>query len=359
MKVKRNKWISAALWAISLLTVNACLGATPSPVDTGSVVGPRIQFDLTVLDFGKVAGGQNVNHDYTFTNTGDQMLEIQDVRPTCGCTIAGKWDSRIEPGKTGRIPISFTAPNIEGDIVKNIIVLCNDPSRTNVTLQIAGKIWKPIKVEPAYVMVGACEDATTNIARAVRISNQMEQPLSLSNLECTNRLFRASLTTIQNGSEYELQVMLVPPLKPGSSTASITLNTSCSNLPQISIVAFAAVQSLLTATPAEIRLPPGPLHQAMDSKVVIQNNGTAPVRFSALVVSETNVEVRLREIEPGRRFEITAAFPSGFQIQSGQHVEVQLKTDHPQLPLFKLPIFQNQHLSALLRKTTEAEAAKE
>lgn len=359
MKAKWSQWISAALGAISLLTVDACLRAAPSSVDAKVTIGPKIQFDLTVLDFGKVAGGQNVNHDYIFTNTGDQTLEIQDVRPTCGCTIAGKWDGRIEPGKTGRIPISFTAPNIEGDIVKNVLVLCNDPSQTNVTLQITGKIWKPIKVEPAYVMIGACEDAATNITRVVRILNRMEQPLLLSNLECTNRLFHASLTTVQNGSEYELQVTLLPPLKPGSSTASITLDTSCSNLPQISVVAFAAVQPLLTAIPAEIHLPAGPPHQALDSKVVIQNNGTAPVVLSAPVVNEANVRVALREIEPGRRYELVTTFPAGFQIQPGQHVEVQLKTDHSQQPLFKVPVLQSQHLSALLRMPTGAESTKE
>src|SRR5258706_16280494 len=64
------------------------------------VVGPRIEFAEPFFDFGRVQSGQIVTHDFIFTNTGNEALEISDVNSSCGCAAATNWDRRIEPGKT-------------------------------------------------------------------------------------------------------------------------------------------------------------------------------------------------------------------------------------------------------------------
>src|SRR5438093_11945731 len=59
-------------------------------------VGPRIQFEQPDYDFGKVSSGESVKHTYTFTNTGDALLEVSAVHPSCGCTTAGEWSKEVE-----------------------------------------------------------------------------------------------------------------------------------------------------------------------------------------------------------------------------------------------------------------------
>jgi hypothetical protein len=44
--------------------------------------GPRVVFDATMRDFGKVVEGQPLKHRYTFTNRGSAPLNIEDVRST-------------------------------------------------------------------------------------------------------------------------------------------------------------------------------------------------------------------------------------------------------------------------------------
>ena len=315
---------------------------------TARAVGPRIEFDSTILDFGKAAAGRVIEHNFVFTNTGDQALEIQDVRPTCGCTIAGTWDRRVEPGKFGTIPIRFTPAYNDGEVSKTVIVDSNDPSRTNVILQIKGAIWEPIDVTPAFVMFGASSDCQTNQTRVVRIVNNLEQPLVLSKPECADRTFQTLIKTVQPGKEFELQITLVPPLKPGSVTVPITLETSSTNLPAINITAFVAVQPPIVATPPRITLSPGPLPPGAESKVTIQNSGTRPLVLSEPTVNIAGVVVRLQEVQPGRQFVLTASFPAGFQIQAGQSIQVRVKTNDPQLPIITVPVFQNQHLATVL-----------
>jgi len=57
--------------------------AIPSPtvqLKPGEV--PGIKFDVAEYDFGKVAAGQQVLHDFWFTNTGNGPLEILSVKPS-------------------------------------------------------------------------------------------------------------------------------------------------------------------------------------------------------------------------------------------------------------------------------------
>jgi hypothetical protein len=261
------------------------------------------------------------------------------------------WDSRVEPGKFGTIPIRFTPADDNREIFKTVIVLCNDPSQTNVILQIIGRIWKPIDVTPAMVRFSANSDCQTNQTKVVRIVNNLHQPLMLSEPECGDHAFKALLKTVRPGKEFELQISMVPPLKPGSVTVPITLKTSSTNLPVIYVTVFAAVQPVVVATPPQITLAPGPLPSGVESKVTILNNGAKPLVLSKPVVNMAGVELRLQEVQPGRQFVLTAHFPAGFKIPLDQNVQVQVKTSDPQFPVVTVPVVQNRHLVEMMSLT--------
>lgn len=42
---------------------------------------PKIKFDTPVYDFGRIAAGTQIKHEYWFTNTGTGPLEILKVKP--------------------------------------------------------------------------------------------------------------------------------------------------------------------------------------------------------------------------------------------------------------------------------------
>src|SRR5262245_52080705 len=98
----KTNWMMA-LMAGALATVMTVKAQTPvpAPPPTGGAATPRISFAKESFDFGKINSGDIVKHDFVFTNMGNAVLEITEVRPSCGCTTAGTWDKRVEPGKTG------------------------------------------------------------------------------------------------------------------------------------------------------------------------------------------------------------------------------------------------------------------
>jgi len=58
-------------------------------------------------NFGDLVRGQQVEHTYTFTNTGDQPLVISAVKPACGCTAPDFTNDPILPGKEGKVTLRF------------------------------------------------------------------------------------------------------------------------------------------------------------------------------------------------------------------------------------------------------------
>ena len=319
------------------------LAPPPSPgpgAAAAKVPGPRIQFATPTYDFGQAKAGDMVKHEFIFTNTGNQLLVVSDVRPGCGCTTTGSWDRQVEPGKTGKIPIQFNSANFGGTVMKPVTVTCNDPTQPTVTLQIKGTVSKPIDVNPMYAMFNVTSDAQTNETKVVRIVNNLPEPLTVSDLTCTNKFFKAELKTVRPGKEFEVHVTTVPPFNSGTAQAQVTLKTSSPQMPVITINAFAMVQQAVLVMPSQITLAPGPLPAATRSSVTIRNNAVAALTLSEPRLSVDGVDVQMKELQPGRMFNLTVNFPSGFQVPPGQKVELTVKSSHPSFPLIKVPVFQ-------------------
>ncbi len=337
---------AASVLVLSLMTAEiAARGGeqTPPPSVAASTngVGPRIQFETNIFNFGKVNAGEIAKFAITFTNTGDRLLEISAVQPQCGCTAAGDWSRQVEPGKSGTIPLEFHSAGYPGGPVEKMLtVMCNDASQPTVMLRITGTIWQPIEVTPQFAFINVLPDAPSNATTVVRIVNNMEQPLGLFAPEINNRAFAAELQMDQPGKEYRLIVKAVPPVAPGTPQGQITLKTSSPQMPVINITAHVNVQPALSAMPSVIMLPLGVISNKLPTTVTIQNYASKPLALSDPTVNAKGVAVELKELQPGRLFNVTMTFPEGFQIPQGEMVELNVKSDQPQNPVIKVPITQ-------------------
>jgi hypothetical protein len=302
--------------------------------------GPHIAFDQTSYDFGKVESGELIKHTFYFTNTGNELLEVRDVRPSCGCTTAGAWDKQVEPGKSGSIPVQFNSIGYGGAVHKLVTVICNDPVNSNAVLNVTGTVWKPIDVLPAFASFNLGPDVQVQDKRVLRITSNINEPLTLSEPQCTNPAFKPDLKTIKEGKEFELTITVVPPLTVASVSAPITMKTSYPKLQVLTVTAFAVVQAPITTIPVQLALPVAPLTNSVSLTATIQNNSTNTLVLSEPKASLEGIEVKLKEVQPGKRFELTAVFPADFQHPIGPPVEVSAKSNFPLKPLVTIPVYQ-------------------
>jgi hypothetical protein len=129
--------------AVFLFVAQACLaqataGATAtSPAEEYAVA----EVDNQNFDFGKIAQGKPVDHEFTLVNRGKVPMIITNAQPSCGCTI-GSWTKEpIPPGGTGFVKATFNAV-ATGIFDKSVTVSANVANGI-VVLRIRGEVLVP------------------------------------------------------------------------------------------------------------------------------------------------------------------------------------------------------------------------
>jgi hypothetical protein len=176
----------------------------------------------------------------------------------------------------------------------------------------------------------------------VRIVSQLEEPVTLSDVEGAHPSFHTELVTVKAGREFELRITALPPFASPSVIAPFTMKTSSSATPTINVTAQLVVQQPVVVLPNRITLPAGPLAKPISSVVNIRNNGTTALTLSDARVSMPGAEVRVQEIQFNRQFRVTVQFPAGFEVRPEDVVEVSVKSNHPKFPVIRVPIVAGQ-----------------
>ena len=68
---------------------------------------PAIDFKKKIHKFPKTKEGAILEHDFVFTNTGDEKLFIETIKVSCSCTKFTYPNEAIMPGKSGVVHVSF------------------------------------------------------------------------------------------------------------------------------------------------------------------------------------------------------------------------------------------------------------
>jgi len=183
-------------------------------------------------------------------------------------------------------------------------------------------------------------DAQTNVTTKVHIVNNMEEGVTLSAPESNNKGFSATVTTNTAGKDFDMIITATPPFETPNVQAQITLKTSSTNVPTISVTAWANVQQSVVVSPPQVMLASGPLANKQTVSLTIQNNSANPMKLSEAAVDAKGVDVQLNEPNPGRSFTATLNFPQGFELAQGSKAEFTVKSDNPKHALIKVPITQ-------------------
>lgn len=83
-----------------------------------------IQWLDSTKNLGKITEGEKIEIAFRFVNTGNEPLVIENVVPTCGCTVAEK-PAPVLPGKEGYIKAVFDSHGRSGTQHKSLTVYAN------------------------------------------------------------------------------------------------------------------------------------------------------------------------------------------------------------------------------------------
>ena len=95
----------------------------------------RVKVNQTTIDFGGFPKTEKQERTFILTNTGNQLLVIQDVTTSCGCTKVEYKKEPVRPGATLELKVIYEAEQAE-HFNKAIMVYCNaDNSPLRLTVK--------------------------------------------------------------------------------------------------------------------------------------------------------------------------------------------------------------------------------
>lgn len=100
---------------------------------------PVMEFEEQEYDFGTVQEGEIVEHEYTFTNTGDAPLVIVDAKGSCGCTVPTWTKEPVAPGESGNMMVRFNTTGKPNSQTKTVTIKANTKEGTE-SIRIKGMV---------------------------------------------------------------------------------------------------------------------------------------------------------------------------------------------------------------------------
>lgn len=299
---------------------------------------PAVKFDTPIYDFGKVRSGSDVEHEFWFTNTGNGPLEILRVKPSCGCTVAGEYDKVVAPGQTGKIPLKVRLGGASGQIAKSVTVNTNiEGDGAAITLQIKGEVWQPVQVTPPSAAFGRLTigDVDKNPTRKLTIVNNLDDALKLGEPTCTSPLFKAAVTTLEEGKKYELTVTLAGPLVSGNNSGTISIPTGIAQPPKVDVAVYAFVTAPVDVTPTSLALPTSRTGD-LTRQFYIRSNADKAVKLTDLKSPSPEIKLELTDIKDSKTYRLKVDIAAAYVHKPGD--QITLKTDDPTVPTLSIPI---------------------
>jgi len=107
---------------------------------------PVLKFKESSFNFKSAKEGDEVSHDFEFTNEGKTDMLISNAVASCGCTVPQWPKEPIPPGKGGKIKATFNTAGKSGQQHKTITIMANtNPEKTEIFIE--GEVIKKEKQE--------------------------------------------------------------------------------------------------------------------------------------------------------------------------------------------------------------------
>ncbi len=227
-----------------------------SSVCLAQIVGPRISVQLVEHNFGDITQGTIASHNFKISNVGGDILKINEVRPTCGCTAAQPEKKELAPGESTTIKVDFNSAGRLGIQEKYVIVKSNDPQNPDLRLMLKANIIKgsennSISEVPALMFNDTQYDfgkvtEGKKVAHTFSFSNTGKGTLEIKDIltscGCTAALI--SSKSVKPGEDGTLKVELDTSNRSGKMSRTITVKSNDPKEPNKVLTIFADVQKV-------------------------------------------------------------------------------------------------------------------
>jgi len=265
---------------------------------------PRATVAEPVKDLGNFYQDQLIECDFIVKNEGNTTLQINDVKPACGCTIAD-YDKTIEPGKTGKVHAKVNISTFNGPISKDITVTTNDVTNPQIELTVKAIVKPLIEVKPGYarfnVLPGEMENAKTVQVIGSPDGTSFNVLSATLPLEGANVSFRKATDAERipdiSGKQWAVEVVLTDDARVGPLAEYVIVTTDHPKQKEIKIPISGFVRPVCRVEPAMMNF--GTVKKGDDRLIRhVQIRGNSLTRTFTVTKAETTVKGIAADLKP-------------------------------------------------------------
>lgn len=104
------------------------------------LIGPKLALQVNEYNFGDIKQGEKVSHIFILTNSGGDLLKIERIIPSCGCTAAMPEKNELAPGESTKLNVTFNSSGKRGKQTKIIRINTNDKENPQTLITIHGNV---------------------------------------------------------------------------------------------------------------------------------------------------------------------------------------------------------------------------
>lgn len=308
----------------------------PAPAPAAAPAdAPKIVIVESIKDYGTIPKGQELVWDFTVKNEGKADLVIDQVKPSCGCTVAN-FDKSIKPGATGKIGLKVETKAFSGPISKSATVTSNDPANPNMTIVIKAIVKPYVDVLPqGYVRFSAIqgEPAMQNVTlvteektpfKVDKVDTPADKPwLTAKVVEVADK---DRIQGRGDNKQYKVEISLGKEAPVGLLNEKLVAHTNIEKAQTIDITVSGLVRPLISVTPQQLNFGDVTVGAEPTTRnVIVAHNKEDKKDFKVTKVEILSVPPATDKGAKGQPvkglvYELTP-------IQDGQRYQVVVKTD--------------------------------
>ena len=318
-------WLNLAC-ALSIFVSAAALAADTPASDPA----PKLLINEATFDFGSVAQGQEITHDYTIKNSGTAELSIQRIVPSCGCTIANSSSSLLPAGGEGKISVQFDTSGFSGDKTKIVRVYSNDPDSPVQDIVLKGRVEPDVQIEPRTVFLGEVVAGSEGPGprQIVSLSLKDGAKLKITGFKTFSRYLKVE--EVESGARHRrIAVSLDPSVPAGDFRDRVVVELDGGADKTVNLPVFASVRENLRFTPPRLSFGVIEGQAAIERRAKLEYLGTGRLTIKSISSDSAAVKAELKTVEEGRSYVVRVSVdPASLQAEE-LRANVQITVDRP------------------------------
>lgn len=272
--------------------------ATPISAAVETVPAPNIVCDEPVFDFQVVDNSQTVKHTFVLRNDGDVTLEITDVKPDCGCTVAKISSHSIAPGEEAALDVELKLKGRYGFQNKRIRIFNNDPDTPSYAVTLTGKASSLVDVSPRNITARGTLTEPIGV-QTVKVTSAISHPLTIVSVDTGNAHVEADFEAINEGFSYEVTLSPKESMPGGQMQGNLRIYTSSEAYPDITVpYMLILADSDFVLAPKALLLKENP-NEPIIRQVVLRPGLVKKFTVTEVIPPNDEIQVDIRAVRDG------------------------------------------------------------